>query len=385
MRLFERPAVLPLGVKPFALKIFLSFTFAMLTGFAFGQRSEDPGPPPPRSRDSIISIKNLSSQKDTIRTKEVISITIKTDADIDTLKTFYIDGIAVPGLVPWKINRQEKILYFANDGYVQAVLLKFLENSPFEKSFIPVYFGVGNKHHVFASSIVPLYIEVRQKINSWWVFAASLAILILVVAGLRYNILKDDHNLYYSLGRTQLFFWTLLLMIAYLQICFVTDSLPDIPLSVLAIIGISVTTTAASKLIENKTKEGTVIDKNAKSEGWLLDIMSDGSSINIQRFQNVAFNAFFGVIFIQKAISTHLLPDFDSNVLLLLGVSSGAYAGLKMTEAAKEQVTGPVTTNEDLSAPAVVTPAVAAPPVTPTTTTPATDAAPQTGSSSEPL
>src|SRR6185312_15189885 len=104
----------------------------------------------------------------------------------------------------------------------------------------------------------------------------------------KFNILKDDNNLYYSLGRTQLFYWTLLVLIAYLSICFKTDTLPDLPLSVLAILGISVSTTAISKLVENKNKDIVPIDKNAKSEGFFFDILSDGSSINIQRFQNVA-------------------------------------------------------------------------------------------------
>src|SRR5207247_563920 len=91
------------------------------------------------------------------------------------------------------------------------------------------------------------------------------------------------------------------------------------------------------KLIENKTKEVVKLDPNARSEGFLIDILSDGSSINIHRFQNVVFNLVFGLIFIQKTISTHLLPSFDDNVLLLLGISSGAYAGLKITETTKEQ------------------------------------------------
>jgi hypothetical protein len=338
-------------VLPAALKNLLVILLTLITGLAYGQAVPDTGSKAPASKkDSILSIRNLSSQKDTIRNKEIIAITIQTSANIDTLKTLYIGGIAVPGLAPWKVNPQDKTLYFTNSTAVQALLLQFLESNPFDKSFVPVYLGIGSQHRLVTAAKAPVYVEVRQKINYWWVIVVAVLIAVLVVVALSCNILKDDNNLYYSLGRTQLFFWTLLLMIAYLQICLKTDSLPDIPLSILAIIGISVTTTAASKLIENKTKVGAVIDATAKSEGWLLDILSDGSSINIQRFQNVAFNVFFGIIFIQKAISTHLLPDFDQNVLLLLGISSGAYAGLKMTEAAKEQNAPALPTNEDIAA-----------------------------------
>ena len=342
----SKPLAVPSGVKHRLVKSILTVVLLFITLFSYGQT--DPGTLA-KPVDSVLSIRNLSSQKDTIRNKDVIAITLQTTAKLDTLKTLYIGGISVPGAVPWKINEADKIIYFYNNNAVQNFLLKFMESNPFDKSFVPVYLGVGGPKHMLSASTSAVYIEVRQKINYWWVIVVAVMIAGLVIVALWYNILKDDQNLYYSLGRTQLFFWTLLLMIAYLQICFKTDTLPDIPMSVLAIIGISVTTTAASKLIENKTKAGALIDRDAKSEGWLLDILSDGSSINIQRFQNVAFNVFFGVIFLQKAFSTHMLPDFDQNVLILLGVSSGAYAGLKMTEAAKEQTSAPVPTNTDIA------------------------------------
>jgi hypothetical protein len=139
------------------------------------------------------------------------------------------------------------------------------------------------------------------------------------------------------LSRTQLFYWSLLIVFAYLYISFTTGTLPLIPGSILAIVGIGVATTAATRVIENRNKDGVPIDESATSDGFLLDILSDGSSINIQRFQSVIFNLFFGIIFIQKALGTHLMPQFEDNVLLLLGISSGTYAGLKITEATKQQ------------------------------------------------
>lgn len=336
--------------SPNVCRIFLSMLCCLMVLSTYGQTDPDTDPESARApADSILSIRNLSSQKDTIRNKDVIAVTLQTTADLDTLKTLYIGGLVVPGAAPWKVNAADKIVYFYNDNAVQAFLLKFVGSNPFDKSYIPVSLGIGSAKRQVSASVATIYIEVRQKINYWWVIAVAIMIAALVIVALRHNILKDDQNLYYSLGRAQLFFWTLLLMVAYLQICLKTDTLPDIPLSVLAIIGISVTTTAASKFIENKTKANPIIDRQARSEGFMLDILSDGSSINIQRFQNVAFNVFFGAIFLQKAFSTHLLPDFDQNVLILLGVSSGAYAGLKMTEAAKEQVTEPVPTNADLA------------------------------------
>lgn len=307
-------------------------------------------------RDSVISVQNLGVQRDSSKIKEVIAIRVSTNTNIDSLGTLYVDGIAVPNAKAWKTNFSEKTLYFRLDENVQNVLLKFLESSPFEKSTLTVYFSVGNDHKYINNAHFPLYVEVRQRINHWWIWLAAVIILILVWISLRHNILKDDNNLYYSLGRSQLFYWTLLVLIAYLYICFKTDTVPDLPLSVLAILGISVSTTAAAKMIENNNKDAVRIDKDAKSEGFFLDILSDGSSINIQRFQNVAFNLFFGVIFLQKAFGNHIMPDFDQDVLLLMGISSGAYAALKNSEATKEQNQPPKPTGDDDPVPVSSTP-----------------------------
>lgn len=302
----------------------------------------------PAGRDSIISIKNLGIQQDSSRIKEVIVIKVSTQKRMDSLGTLYVDGIAVNGLKPWKTNEADKTLYFRLDDRVQDILLTFLASSPFEKSVLPVHFSIGGPHSYIVNNSLVLYVEVRQKISHLWIWAAAVLLALLAGISLKCNILKDDNNLYYSLGRAQLFFWTLLVLVAYLSICFQTDTLPDLPLSVLAILGISISTTAVSKLVENKNKAAVPIDQNAASEGFLFDILSDGSSINIQRFQNVAFNLFFGVIFLQKTFANHIMPDFDQNVLILMGISSGAYAGLKNMEATKEQQEPPKQTGDDI-------------------------------------
>jgi len=301
-------------------------------------------------KDSIISIKNLGAQPDSAKIKEVIAIKVLTAKDVESLGTFYVDGIAIPGLKPWKVNAGDKILYFRLNEDVQTVLLKFLESSPFEKSIVTVYFSVGTAKQAIVNTKIPIYVEVRQKISAWWIWTAAVALVLLSGLAIKFNVLKDDNNLYYSLGRTQLFYWTLLVLVAYIMICLKTDTIPDLPLSVLAILGISVSTTAISKIIENKNKSETPIDKDAKSEGFLLDILSDACGINIQRFQNVAFNLFFGVVFLQKAFANHIMPDFSQNVLILMGISAGAYAGLKNTEAIKEQIV-PAQTGDDTPPP----------------------------------
>jgi hypothetical protein len=332
----------------------LMFLFLAVTANLYAQTQPDTAKKAAAApvKDSIVSITNLGTQHDSAKIKDVLAIKVITTKNIDSLNTLYVDGIAVNGLKYFKTNYADKILYFRLNDKVQDTLLKFSESSPFEKTIVAVNLGVGNGRSYISNVHLPTYIEIRQKINNVWIWISVIALVLLSISGLRYNILKDDNNLYYSLGRTQLFYWTLLVLIAYIFICFKTGTIPDLPVSVLAIIGISVSTTAVSKLVENKNKDKVPIDQSAKSEGFFLDILSDGSSINIQRFQNVAFNIFFGIIFLQKTFTNNIMPDFDQNVLILMGISSGAYAGLKNMEATKEQNQPAPQTGDDGSPPA---------------------------------
>jgi hypothetical protein len=286
--------------------------------------------------DSIQTTINLSSKKDSAKINEIIAIRLNTTKPISFFTNLYVDGLKVPELKPWKSNDRDKTVLFKLDHNVQDLVLEFLESKAIDKAIVPLYFSVGDSVEYVSKGIVPVYLEVKQKISRIWVWVIAALLTVFLIIALTQNVLKDDNNLYYSLSRTQLLFWTILFSVAYLYLCMQTGALPDIPGSLLAIMGITAATTAVSKVIENNHKQEAPIDPNAKSEGFFLDILSDGSSINIQRFQNVMFNLLFGVIFIQKTLSTNLMPDFDSNVLLMLGISSGTYAGLKITEATKE-------------------------------------------------
>ncbi len=318
-----------------AFKCYLCF----IVGFLFALPAfSQPGDSIPPVKDSVVKVSNLNQPpSDSARIKDIIAIKLFTQKPISTFTTLYVDGIQIGNLKPWKVSESEKIVFFQLNENIKTLLLQFTESKSAEKNVIAVIFSVGTNIKSLAKASDPMYIEVNQRINLAWVWLMTILFLGLVFAAIKYNALKDDNNLYYSLGRTQLFYWTFLFVFSYLYICFGTGSLPDIPTSILVILGISIGTTAATRIIENRPGTPVIIDPKAKSEGWFMDILSDGSSINIQRFQNVIFNLVFGIIFIQKTIATNVLPAFDDNVLLLLGISSGTYAGMKLTEPTKEQ------------------------------------------------
>lgn len=289
--------------------------------------------------DSIISVTNLSGRKDSARLNEIVAIRIKTKLPIDSFKTLYLDDIKVGESAFWSSNDYEKIIYFKIDESVQNLAVQFLASKSLDKARIPVYFSVGDSHGYITKGLIKTQLEVKQKISRVWVWIMAVVMAGFLAMGFKNNILKDDSNLYYSLSRTQLLYWTVIFSGTYLYICNETGALPDIPGSLLAILGISAATMATGKVIENDQKTKTEIDPKAHSEGFFHDILSDRSSVNIQRLQNVLFNILFGLIFIQKTVSSNLLPDFDNNILLMMGISAGTYAGLKATEPTKDQPT----------------------------------------------
>jgi len=283
-------------------------------------------------KDSVLSITNLVSGKDSVKINEVIAIQLRSSQSIKKYNTLYLNGMKVEGLAPLDHNEFDKIVYFKLNRDVQDLAEKFLASKPVNKVVLPVSFSISNQRTILTGANL-MQLEVKQNISEWGIWIMAAMLFFLVILALRHNILKDDNNVYYSLGRTQLLYWTVIIAMAYIYLCYVNGTLPDIPPSVLIILGISAATTAATKVIENdKNKDFVPIDPHAKSQGLFIDILSDAHSINIQRFQNVVFNLLFGIVLIEKTLSTNVIPEFDNNVLLLLGISAGTYAGLKSTE-----------------------------------------------------
>jgi hypothetical protein len=69
-----------------------------------------------------------------------------------------------------------------------------------------------------------------------------------------------------------------------------------------------------------------------RSEGLLMDILSDADGISFHRFQLAAWTLVLLVIFIFETIRSLTIHDFDPTVLALMGISAGTYIGFKIPE-----------------------------------------------------
>jgi len=118
--------------------------------------------------------------------------------------------------------------------------------------------------------------------------------------------------------------WTFLVGGALAFIFIVTWNENTITAGVLVLIGISSGTTllAATADGPNPTPQVT--------QGFISDLLTDGTGPSFHRYQMLLFTAILAVIFVVKVGSSLAMPDFDATLLALMGISNGTYLGFKL-------------------------------------------------------
>jgi hypothetical protein len=139
----------------------------------------------------------------------------------------------------------------------------------------------------------------------------------------------------FSLSRVQLGVWTVVISSSYifLILCNCCDMTKVIINSTaLLLMGISVGTTLVARTID-KNQASLKRHQNEPSEGFLVDILSDENGISIHRFQNVVWTVIAICIYLcYLNVSKCKLPELDSTLIALTGISASAYVGVKINE-----------------------------------------------------
>jgi hypothetical protein len=204
---------------------------------------------------------------------------------------------------------------------------------------------------------------------------------------------RDDNKLPpYSLGRTQMAFWFLLVVTSFLLIWLITGEYDAITSSTLVLIGIGAGTALGSDLVDsNKVSTGNnqIIELRAEqaalsnrinqikssladpqnlppnasdlraeldtkqvrlnfvnfsldqlqsqvcppaSQGFINDLLNDNGGMSFHRFQIVVWTIVLGIIFVESVYSHLAMPEFSGTLLGLMGISSGTFLGFKGTE-----------------------------------------------------
>jgi hypothetical protein len=165
--------------------------------------------------------------------------------------------------------------------------------------------------------------------------------MVYIIIKNKLGLLKDssttNKNPTFSLARSQMAFWTIIILIAYFYIWYQTGALIHITPQVLILLGISAGTTILAHIIDNKDMANPLIAQqlnDQKSTGnFFMDIMSeDQKNYSIHRFQNVAFTIAIGGYFLYEVFIHHVIPDLDTNLMVLMGISSATYIAVKQGE-----------------------------------------------------
>ncbi len=68
------------------------------------------------------------------------------------------------------------------------------------------------------------------------------------------------------------------------------------------------------------------------SVNWIVDILSDENGISFHRLQMFLWTLALGVYFCISVFKDLVMPEFDNQLLILMGISSGTYLGFKLPE-----------------------------------------------------
>jgi hypothetical protein len=180
----------------------------------------------------------------------------------------------------------------------------------------------------------------------------------------------------YSLALVQMAIWYYIVTMSFIYLTATSGGLPELNNSTMILLGISSATAVGAKVIDsanidksqsegrdaagkapaqdsvqNSTQDPAQsssqnpaqVEKNAnslskkiaewKSRGFIYDILSDEYGIALSRFQIFVWTIIMVIIFVYYVVTTKAVPDFsDSNLLLLMGISSGSYVGYKLKE-----------------------------------------------------
>ena len=141
----------------------------------------------------------------------------------------------------------------------------------------------------------------------------------------------------YSLGRTQMALWFLSVVIAFLFIWAMTGAAAEVTTSILTLMGIGAGTALGAALIDDGKRASRVAlsevpMETPASKGLRADLLMDETGYSLHRFQITVWTLVLWVLFWGSVLQELAMPDFNTTLLALMGISAGTYIGFKLPE-----------------------------------------------------
>ena len=236
------------------------------------------------------------------------------------------------GQVVFELRRTKKMNDLVPNDFLEVL-------KAFSKVAVKVSFGEVDGKFIEVNH-PNLQLEFYPKWDLFLGITCSLLLgLALIWLGRTTNLLRvvntnSIKNPAYSLSSTQMGWWTFIIVTSVGFLWIVNGELV-LSSQALILLGISIATAAGSNAVDanakGKNREFDGSD-GKPSDGFWNDLMSDSQGYSIHRFQNVVFTLLVGFYFLIQTISDLEMPVLDDNILLVLGISSGAYVALKPFE-----------------------------------------------------
>lgn len=87
-----------------------------------------------------------------------------------------------------------------------------------------------------------------------------------------------------------------------------------------------------ARLEELKAQLAVPVVPPESNRRWYLDLLSDEKGISFHRLQIAIWTLVLVIVFVKAVYQDILMPDFDTTLLGLMGISSGTYLGFKLPE-----------------------------------------------------
>jgi len=290
----------------------------------------------------------------------------------------YVDGWPLTGNYPSAVDTEQNKITFA---------LQFSASPRAKNSWIQHL--SQHKDHKVAMSVgledsspFPSKAALQLRIFTGWVWPFAvvliLALLTFFFLASRSGMLREPGDSLpngrpkaFSLARSQMAFWFLVILACYIFILVNTWDKDIIPQAVLALMGISAgtylgalvvdgskKTDAENELPQLKSEQATLRALSAatpeqvsrlhavevkiaqyssaiypdESRGFWTDVLSDANGISLHRFQMVLWTGVLGILFVKSVWGSLAMPEFNATLLGLMGISSGTYLGAKFPE-----------------------------------------------------
>lgn len=225
------------------------------------------------------------------------------------------------------------------------------------------------------------------KVFWFWFILLILFLIGMFILTKKYGLLRDGATVAgvpppYSLGRCQMAWWFVLIIVSYVLIWLISGDPDTITTSLLGLMGISAGTALGAALIETSSADDPIelqaaltkaqqdlvtaqtapaaapadpasqsavavaqaavvaatqklnaATKPPKRSWWLREILSDSDgNIVLHRFQIVVWTIVLGIMFVVSVVTELTMPEFSSTLLATMGISAGTYLGFKFPE-----------------------------------------------------